>query len=453
MWGDFMLERSAKNYIDSWIQSGRDALLITGARQIGKTYLIKECLRESGVPYVELNFIDQPELVKLFDGARDAKDLLMRLSLVTKQPLEKGRTIIFLDEVQEFKDMVTRVKFLVEDGSYRYIMSGSLLGVELNDLRSTPVGYLRVCDMYPMDLHEFMVSVGVNQNVIDTLKECFTQRLPVDSFVHEKMLDVFNLYLIVGGMPEAVNTYVETNDLAKVAEVHEKIVRLYKSDFTKYETRYKLKLQEIYDAMPGQLDQKNKRFQLNVLGQGMNYDRVANDFLWLKDAGVAIPVYNIREPKLPLIISENRNLFKLFFSDIGLLTSCYSNQTKLAILNKDSSINNGALFENAVAQQLVANGFEPYFCKKQKIGEMDFAIEMNDQVVPIEVKSGKAYKSHKALDNFMKVPDYHLEKAYVLSIGNVETDGAITYLPIYMCYLLREQKLEQMIIELDTTGL
>ena len=152
MWGDFMLERSAKKYIDSWIQSGRDALLITGVRQIGKTYLIKECLRESGVPYVELNFIDQPELVTLFDGARDAKDLLMRLSLVTKQPLEKGRTIIFLDEVQEFKDIVTRVKFLVEDGSYRYIMSGSLLGVELNDLRSAPVGYLRVCDMYPMDL-------------------------------------------------------------------------------------------------------------------------------------------------------------------------------------------------------------------------------------------------------------------------------------------------------------
>lgn len=324
MWGDFMLERSAKKYIDSWIQSGRDALLITGARQIGKTYLIKECLRESGVPYVELNFIDQPELVTLFDGARDAKDLLMRLSLVTKQPLEKGRTIIFLDEVQEFKDIVTRVKFLVEDGSYRYIMSGSLLGVELNDLRSAPVGYLRVCDMYPMDLCEFMVSVGVNQNVIDTLKECFMQRLPVDSFVHEKMLDVFNLYLIVGGMPEAVNTYVETNDLAKVAEVHEKIVRLYKSDFTKYETRYKLKLQEIYDAMPGQLDQKNKRFQINSIGKGLSYDRVANDFLWLKDAGVAIQVYNISEPKLPLVISENRNLFKLFFSDVGLLTSRYS---------------------------------------------------------------------------------------------------------------------------------
>ena len=409
MWGDFMLERSAKKYIDSWIQSGRDALLITGARQIGKTYLIKECLRESGVPYVELNFIDQPELVKLFDGARDAKDLLMRLSLVTKQPLEKDRTIIFLDEVQEFKDMVTRVKFLVEDGSYRYIMSGSLLGVELNDLRSAPVGYLRVCDMYPMDLHEFMVSVGVNQNVIDTLKECFTQRLPVDSFVHEKMLDVFNLYLIVGGMPEAVNTYVETNDLAKVAEVHEKIVRLYKSDFTKYETRYKLKLQEIYDAMPGQLDRKNKRFQINSIGKGLSYDRVANDFLWLKDAGVAIPVYNISEPKLPLVISENRNLFKLFFSDVGLLTSRYSDRVKMAILNKEKSINNGALFENVVSQELLSKGHKEYYFNSKKQGELDFVIELNGKVVPLEIKSGKDYKRHSALCNVLADENYGIE--------------------------------------------
>ena len=157
------------------------------------------------------------------------------------------------------------------------------------------------------------------------------------------MLDVFYLYLIVGGMPEAVAVYTETNDLARVAAVHQKIMRLYKADFTKYETTYKLKLREIYDSMPGQLDSKNKRFKINTLGKGLNYDRVANDFLWLKDAGVAIPVYNINEPKLPLIISENRNLFKLFFSDVGILTNQYSDQVKIAILNKEKSINNGAI--------------------------------------------------------------------------------------------------------------
>lgn len=193
--------------------------------------------------------------------------MIMRLSLVTDKPLEKGQTIFFLDEVQEFKDIITRIKFLVEDGTYRYIMSGSLLGVELNDLRSAPVGYLK------------------------------------------------------------------TNDLVRVAEVHDKIIRLYRTDFTKYESKYKLKLQEIYDSMPGQLDQKNKRFKLNCIGKGVSYDRVANDFLWIKDAGVVMPVYNISEPKLPLVISENRNLFKLFCSDVGLLTSRYSNYVKMGILN------------------------------------------------------------------------------------------------------------------------
>lgn len=206
-------------------------------------------------------------MIELFSGAKDAKDLIMRLSLVTDKPLEKGQTIFFLDEVQEFKDIITRIKFLVEDGTYRYIMSGSLLGVELNDPRSAPVGYLK------------------------------------------------------------------TNDLVRVAEVHDKIIRLYRTDFTKYESKYKLKLQEIYDSMPGQLDQKNKRFKLNCIGKGVSYDRVANDFLWIKDAGVVIPVYNISEPKLPLVISENRNLFKLFCSDVGLLTSRYSNYVKMAILN------------------------------------------------------------------------------------------------------------------------
>ena len=317
-----MIERKAKVTVNEWITHGNDAFLLTGARQIGKTYLIRQCLKESGYPYIEFNFIEQPELVNLFAGAKDAKELLMRLSVVAKEPLEQGKTIIFLDEIQEFKDIVTRIKFLVEDGTFRYIMSGSLLGVELNDLRSAPVGYLEIYDMYPLDFKEFVRAAGLKNDVILMLEDHFKKRNPVDDFIHSKMLDLFYLYLIVGGMPEAVAVYLETNDLAKVAKVHEKIIRLYKTDFSKYEKNYKLKLQEIYDAMPGQLDQKNKRFQLNAIEKGMSYDRLKNDFLWLKDAGVAIPVYNISEPKLPLIISENRNLFKLFFSDVGLLTSC-----------------------------------------------------------------------------------------------------------------------------------
>lgn len=448
-----MIERKAVKKVKNWIARGNDALLITGARQIGKTYLIRECLEKSKIPYIELNFIEQPELVELFAGAKDTEDLLMRLSLVSSKKLEKGKTIIFLDEIQEFKDIVTRIKFLVEEGSYRYIMSGSLLGVELNDLRSAPVGYMSIYDMYPLEFQEFAKAVGISDNVICSIKECYMNRMPVDPFVHSKMMDVFYLYLIIGGMPEAVDTYIKTNDLARVAEVHEKIIRLYKKDFSKYEIRYKLKLQEIYDAMPGQLDQKNKRFQLNSIGKGISYDRVENDFLWLKDAGVAIPVYNISEPKLPLVMSENRNLFKLFFSDVGLLTSCYSNQVKIAILNKEQSINNGALFENVVAQELLAKGHKEFYFNSKKQGELDFVIELDGEITPLEIKSGKDYKRHSALNNVLGTKEYGIRQAYIFSEGNVEVDEKRIYMPIYMIMFLENTEINKFVYKLDLSGM
>ena len=332
-------------------------------------------------------------------------------------------------------------------------MSGSLLGVELNDLRSAPVGYLEIYDMYPLDFKEFVRAAGLKNDVILMLEDHFKKRNPVDDFIHSKMLDLFYLYLIVGGMPEAVAVYLETNDLAKVAKVHEKIIRLYKTDFSKYEKNYKLKLQEIYDAMPGQLDQKNKRFQLNAIEKGMSYDRLKNDFLWLKDAGVAIPVYNISEPKLPLIISENRNLFKLFFSDVGLLTSCYSNQVKLAILNKEKAINNGALFENVVAQELLAQRHKEYYFNSKQQGELDFVIELDGKVVPLEIKSGKDYKRHSALNNVLKNENYKIEEAYILSEGNIEIEGKRVYMPIYMIMFLENTELTNTIYKIDLDGL
>lgn len=448
-----MIIRQAKKMVTDWVSSGKDAFLLTGARQIGKTYLIRQCLQESNISYVEFNFIERPELIELFSGARDTKELLMRLSLVSDKSLEKGNTIIFLDEVQEYKDIVTKIKFLVEDGSYRYIMSGSLLGVELRDLRSAPVGYLRICDMYPLSFMEFAQAVGIHQDTFDALKSSFQKRQPVDEFVHKKMLDVFYLYLIVGGMPEAVDTYIKTNDLAEVAQIHEKISRLYKTDFSKYEEKYKLKLREIYDAMPGQLDQKTKRFQFTRIGKGLSYDRTENDFLWLKDAGVAIPVYNVSEPKVPLIISENRNLFKLFFSDVGLLTSHYSNEVKIALLNKEKDINNGALFENVVAQELLSKGHKLYYFNSKKQGELDFVLELSGKVVPLEIKSGKDYKRHSALNNVLSNTEYGIEEAYVFSEGNVEVVEKRIYMPIYMIMFLEDRPLENTVYKLDLKGL
>lgn len=448
-----MIQRKTKNKIDKWITEGTDALLITGARQIGKTFLIRECLKQSGRPYEEFNFIEQPELISLFETAKTTDELLMRLSVVSRKPLVKHQTIFFFDEVQECKDIITRIKFLVDDGSYQFILSGSLLGVELTDLRSAPVGYLQIQDMFPLCLEEFVTALGISGDTLSLLKECYTAQKPVDSFIHEKMLDVFHLYLIVGGMPEAVSVYLKTNDINQVAQIHQKIIRLYKKDFSKYEQRFKLKLQEIYDAMPGELDNKNKRFRLNALGKGTNFDRVANDFLWLKDAGVALPVYNINEPKLPLLISQNRNLFKLFFSDVGLLTSLYSTDTKIKILQKDASINNGSLFENAVAQELCSREFSVYYFNSKKQREIDLVIELNGSVCPIEIKSGKAYKKHSALENILSDEGYDIRQAYILSNSNVEVIGKKIYLPIYMMMFIEEQTLANPIYKLDLRGL
>ena len=448
-----MIIRNAEKQINNWIDNGKDALLITGARQIGKTYLIRNCLKEKNIPYIELNFIENSEYIELFSKSFSSKDIIMRLSLIGGEKLIPGKTVIFLDEVQECKELITAIKFLVEDGSFKYILSGSLLGIELSDLKSAPVGYMSIFDMYPLSFKEFIKALGVSNEIIDILKQSYKNRTEVDVFIHNKLIDLFNLYLIVGGMPEAVSTYIETNNLEKVSKVHEKIIRLYKQDFSKYEVNNKLKLKEIYDAMPSQLDQKNKRFRLNVLGDKMNYDRAENSFLWLKDAGVAIPVYNLNEPKLPFILNENRSLFKLFFSDVGLLTSQYSLQTKMAILNKEQSINNGSLFENAVAQELLSKGFKLYYFNSKKQGELDFLIELNGKVLPIEVKSGKDYKKHSALNNVMNDLNYDIAEAYILNQNNIEIKDKLIYLPIYMLMFIEDDEIKNPVYKLDLKGL
>lgn len=447
-----MIKRHIQSKIYKWIQDGNNALLVTGARQVGKTYVIRNSLKKNNINYMEFNFIEQPELVELFKNSTDTKDFLMRLSLAADKPLSKGM-IIFFDEIQEVKDFITKIKFLVDDGTYKYVLSGSLLGVELNGLKSAPVGYMQILDMYPLDFHEFVDVLGVQENIIAILEKCFIERKTVDEFIHKKMLDIFNLYLIVGGMPQAVSIYLETNDLNRVSQVQQDITRLYRFDFSKYEEKYKLKLKEIYDALPGQLDEKNKRFQLNKVGKGISFKKVENDFLWLKDAGVVIPVYNVSEPKLPLMISENRNLFKLFMSDVGLLTNMYSDYVKMAILNHESSINNGALFENVVAQELNTKGFNVYYYNSKKMGELDFVVELDGEVLPLEIKSGKDYKRHSALNNVLSTENYNIKKALVFSQGNVEVKDKRIYLPIYMIMFLKNKKLNNSVYKIDLNGL
>ena len=447
-----MLKRKIDTYLTNYYATNRNALLITGARQIGKTYSIREFGR-TFKSFIEINFLENPDAVALFKGAKNSSDILLRLSAITTKPLIKGETLIFFDEVQKCPDIVTAIKFMVDEGSYRYILSGSLLGVELNDLRSEPVGYMGVKDMYPMDFEEFISCVGINQQVIDSLRTAWQNRTPVDEFVHSKIMELFRLYLVVGGMPAAVSKYIETNNLQEVMAVQKDIIKLYKRDIAQYDSNNKLSIEEIFDLIPPELNAKNKRFILKRLNENAKFERYQNSFLWLKNAGVALPVYNIEEPKLPLLLSRSRNLFKLFQSDIGLLAAQYAEGIQLRIISGDKSINFGSVFENAVAQELVAHGIDVYYYNNKKRGELDFVIELAGKVLPIEVKSGKDYEVHRALTNIMDCSEYEIPESIIFNNDNINVRGKYIYAPIYMVMFIEKKNDAPTYYKVDLSGL
>lgn len=433
-----MLKRKIASYIREFYNNSRNALLITGARQTGKTYSIRE-FGKTFKNFVEINFVDMPEAVNVFAGAKNSNDILLRLSAITRTPLVKGETLVFFDEVQKCPDIVTAIKFLVDEGSYRYIMSGSLLGVELKDLRSEPVGYMGVKEMFPLDFEEFISNIGINENIINSLREAWENLNTVDNFLHSKLMELFRLYLVIGGMPAAVNKYIESNNLQEVMTVQQDIIRLYKRDIAQYDPENKLYIEDIFDLIPPELNAKNKRFIMKRLNENAKFERYRNSFLWLKNAGVAIPVYNVEEPKVPLLLSRSRNLFKLFQNDIGLLAAQYSDGIQLRIITGDNDINFGSIYENAVAQELTAHGLNPYYYNNKKRGELDFIVEMGGNVLPIEVKSGKDYQTHRALSNIMECDEYGIPRAVIFNNDNMKIDGKLVYAPIYMAMFLQKK--------------
>lgn len=449
------MKRKIKDKISCFLQEeSKKALLVTGARQIGKTYIIRECLKEQFSSVVEINFIENEEAKKIFAEFKDTKDILLRLSAVADQPLQKGETVIFLDEVQECKEIVTAIKFLVEEGSFRYVMSGSLLGVELKDIRSVPVGYMNVMEMYPMDFEEFCMANEVGDHVMGHLKECYENQQPVDALIHDKMMELFRLYLIVGGMPAVVQKYIDTNNLKHVIEIQKEILSQYKKDIAKYDPDNKLYLEDIFNLIPSELNNKNKRFIMKKLNENFKFSRYENSFIWLKDAGVALPTYCASEPTVPLLLSKATNLFKLFASDVGLLAAMYADGIQMKILMNELNMNYGAIYENVVAQELKCHGFDLYYYNNNRTGELDFLVEYKGKVLPIEVKSGKDYERHAALNHCMNNLRYDIDMAYVFCNGNVKVKENIRYYPIYMIGFVRKEELmEDMIYKLDLSVL
>ena len=446
-----MISRKIEKELQHFLSDQKKkALLITGARQVGKTYIIREFGHQHFRSFVELNFLENTAAREIFATAKNSKDLLLRLSLIAEGALIPGETLIFLDEVQECKEIVTAIKFLVEEGSYRYILSGSLLGVELKDIRSVPVGYMDIAEMYPLDFEEFLLANKVAPRIIDTLRESFDNKQPVDPQIHEKVMDLFRLYLIVGGMPAAVEQYLATNNLREVLRIQQSILALYKKDISKYDPENKLYIEDIFNLIPSELNAKNKRFILKSLSENFRFAKYSNSFLWLKEAGVALPTFCVDEPVCPLLLSKSKNLFKLFLSDVGLLAAMYMDDIQLRILKHEKDINFGSVYENAAAQELKAHGFDLYYFNSKKQGELDFLIEHKGNVLPIEIKSGKDFTKHAALSNVMANTDYAIPTAYVFHNGNVSVADKVVYYPIYMLMFVQKEKLpDDMIYRLD----
>jgi len=365
--------------------------------------------------------------------------LLLRISAYANRPLEPGKTLIFFDEVEEYADILTWVKALVDEGRFKYALSGSLLGLELKNVRSEPVGYMSEFQMYPLDFEEFIRNLGVSDEVIGSVREAWEQHKPVDAYIHEKLIRLFNLYLIVGGMPQAMQTYVDTNDLQRVLLEQQAILALYRKDIARYDPNNKLYINDIFELIPSELNAKNKRFILKNLNEHIKFSRHENSFVWLRDADMALPTYNVEEPRVPLKLNELRNLFKLFQNDVGLLASQYVGGIQLKMLQGDVNINNGAIYENAVAQELHAHGWKLRYFNSKKQGEVDFLLEQDDEIIPIEVKSGKDYQRHAALSNVLKNKEYNIRRAVVLSNDNLSESGKVLYVPIYMTMFLHHR--------------
>lgn len=438
-----MLHRKIEKTITDWIKNSSKALLIDGARQVGKTYIIRNVLEAEGCDYMEFNLLQTPEVGRLLAKSDTVDDMMANLSLFANKAFVKGKTFLFFDEIQEFKELTTKIKFWVDEGSFRYIFSGSLLGVELKNIKSAPVGYLKTVTMYPMDFEEFLQIYNFTEQLKESLYKSFVERIPVNEAVHDRMMQIFNMYLNVGGMPAAVERFRETKNLEDVMAEHKDIIMQYKKDFTRYENDDKKPyLTQIYDLIPAELNSCNKRFNLADIKKGVRYERSEDNFIWLAQAGVALPVYNVTAPTVPLLLNEKSSLFKLFLSDSGMLTTLYGRAAKLQLLSDSQDINNGALYENAVAQELKAHGFKLYYYNSKKFGELDFVIEYKGKILPIEVKSGKSYQRHSALNNIMKISNYSVEEAFVLSNFNVKVKENIIYYPIYMLMFINDEEVK-----------
>lgn len=438
-----MIIRKLDNIIKNHYASSNNALYLYGARQVGKSYAIRNYAQANYPIYIELNFYQDTALRTLVATASNVEQLLERIALHAHTTLEPGKTFIFFDEVQKCPEVITKIKFLVEEGSCRYALSGSMLGIELDGKKkvdSWPVGYMSEQHVFPLDFEEFIRAVGVGDKIISGLQSCWERKLPIDDSIHEEMMKLFHLYLITGGMPAPVQTYLDTHDFVQVEARQKEILALYRKDIQDYNPGRELVVNEIFDLIPPELNAMNKRFVLKDMHDKARYRQYANDFLWLTKAEMALPAFNAEIPVSPLILNEKRNLFKLFQNDVGLLASQYASGIQLKLLQGYTDIHYGAIYENVVAQELHAHGFNLFYFNSKNQGELDFLLEQDAVVTPLEVKSGKTYDRHNAMRNVLSNAEYHITDGLVLCNDNLHIKENVTYAPIYMLMFLHAKE-------------
>ena len=436
-----MLYRKITSYIEDYLKSDTDKILILeGARQIGKSFSIHEAGTRLYPNYVEINFVEDDEGDQLFKNIHKKEDFYLTLSMVAGDRLSgRDDTLVFLDEIQHYPQYLTMLKFLREDGRYRYIASGSLLGITLQDTTSIPVGSIIRKEMFQLDFEEFLIANGFGTEAIAMLRHSYENRQSLTEEHHNRVLDLFRRYLLVGGMPDAVNVYLDTHNIVRVRDVQDNIRSMYADDASKYEKEHskKLLIRRIYEMVPSQMENKKKRIVAQEI-RGKEGDRFAQyqeEFEYLVSSGISLAVHAISNPHFPLSESLQKNLLKLYLNDVGMLSGMLYHNNIRPILDDVRSINLGSVYESVVAQELRAHGHKLFYYDNRKQGEVDYLVDDYTAMSahPIEVKSGKDYTVHSALNNLLKNPDYNIQAATVISNEReIRQDGKITYMPVYL---------------------
>ncbi len=433
-----MLYRKIQSTLEKYLNSDSNKVLVLdGARQVGKTFIIRHVGQKLFKNYIEINLKEDAEGNQAFSQVRTVKDFYLQLSVLAGEKMgNKKDTLVFLDEIQSYPHLLTMLKFLKADDRFTYIASGSLLGVALAQSTSIPIGSIETHHLYPLDFEEFLMANGVGQEVLDHLRECFDNRQSLDSALHNIIFKHFKRYLLCGGLPDAVNTFLSTDNIVELRQLQGEIHNYYGADASQYDKENKLKIRRVYDIIPSNLENKRKRVFVNRIEEikGKRFNDYAEEFDYLVASGIALEVKAISQPKFPMLESCKKNLLKLYLNDVGLLSGLLYGRNARAVLDDEKSINLGSVYESVVAQELYAHHHQLYYYDNKKNGEVDFLIENYDllTVVPIEVKSGKDYKIHSALDTFVKTKDHNIKEAIVLSNEReVSIQQGITYLPIY----------------------